>query len=89
MKQAVEAGVGRTVAELEQRLQASLAERDQLLQQQAASAEILKVINTSQGDLNPVFDIILEKAHSLCDAPAAACSSMTTVITFAPWPCVA
>jgi len=56
------------VAELERRLQASLAERDELLQQQAASNEVLRVINASSGDLAPVFDAILERATSICEA---------------------
>jgi two-component system, NtrC family, sensor kinase len=58
----------RTVAELEQRLSISAAEREELLLQQAASAEILKVINNSRGNLAAVFDAILEKATLLCGA---------------------
>jgi signal transduction histidine kinase len=59
---------GPSIAELQEQLDIRTRERDEALEQQAATAEVLKAISSSTGKLEPVFQTILENSITICEA---------------------
>jgi GAF domain-containing protein len=59
---------GASPAELREQLDQRTRERDEALEQQAATSKVLQAVSSSSGDLEPVFATMLAEAVRICDA---------------------
>ena len=60
-----------TIAVLQRKLAERAAERDELVQQQTATADVLKAMSNSAFDLSAVFDTVVESSAKLCHSDRA------------------